>query len=78
MRVQSSSEGEQATLLGFAVLSPTYGHDRPHGRSIPLLTVTRRHRLEPVEYSRLHASEGGDRDIPCQAPPAPFAGDPAK
>ena len=38
-------------LLGFAALSPTYGLNRPHGRSIRLLAVTRSHRLEPVECS---------------------------
>jgi hypothetical protein len=32
-----SSEGEHLTLLGFAVLSPTYGRSRPHTRSIRLL-----------------------------------------
>jgi len=39
MRGQSSSEGERPGLLGFAVLSPTYGQNRPHGRSIGLWRV---------------------------------------
>jgi hypothetical protein len=29
MRGPSSSEGQQLTVLGFAVLSPTYGLNRP-------------------------------------------------
>jgi hypothetical protein len=45
-------EGEQPGPLGFAVLSPAYGHNRPDGRSIRLLAVTRSHRLYPVEYSQ--------------------------
>jgi hypothetical protein len=31
--------------LGFAVLSPTYGFNRPAGRSIRFLALTRSHRL---------------------------------
>jgi hypothetical protein len=45
-----SNQGFRVMLLGFAVLSPTYGFNRPAGRSIRLLAVTRSHRLQPVEF----------------------------